>query len=165
MKKFAQRHTLFALAFAVMLSAAGAASAATSTGTMTFGGEVTYAPPPASCTISSPSVDATYVIPYGGVANYSKSTSVSVNCTSGTAFAVTAPAQMNSLNVGATTVAVALRDGSTSSNIATTPMNGTGTGAAQSIPLSLLFTAAGGGSLTTAHTGTVSGSVALTVTY
>jgi hypothetical protein len=165
MKKFAPNRILSAIAFAAMFGAAGAAAAATSTGTMTFGGEVTYAPPPASCTISSPSVDATYVIPYGGVASYSKSTSVSVNCTSGTAFAVSAPAQMNTLNVGATTVSVALRDAGSGTNIATTPSNGTGTGGAQSLALSLLFTANGGGSLTSAHTGTVSGTVALTVTY
>jgi ABC-type glycerol-3-phosphate transport system substrate-binding protein len=169
MKQFATKRFASAIALALMFGAAGMASAATTkTGNLTFTGTLTDAPPPASCNIvSAPSVDATYTIPNGGIASFIKSTSMTVNCTSGTNFSLTAPADLNPLARGADPAGLTAQvlAGFAQMNIATTPYAAAGTGANQVIAMNVVFKGKAGGMINTGETGAVSGSIVLSVAY
>jgi hypothetical protein len=168
LKQFATKRFASAITLAVMLGAAGMASAATQTGNLTFTGTLTDAPPPASCNIvSAPSVDATYTIPNGGIASFTKSTSMTVNCTSGTNFSLTAPADLNPLARGAdpTGMVAQVQAGGSNTNIGTTPYAAAGTGANQVIAMNVVFKGKAGGMINTGEAGAVSGSIVLSVAY
>ena len=164
MHKLALHHTLLALALALSFGAAGTATAATATGNMTMSGAITYAAPPASCTVSSPNVDVTYEVPYDSFTMLiTKNTSVSVTCTNGTSYSLATAASSNGISFGGNSlVASILNNGK---NIAMVPVSGVGNAAAQAIPLQVNLMNAGGETFRASTVGTVSGSIPLTVTY
>ena len=164
MHKFAFHRALLALALALPFGTAGTAAAATATGTLTLNGSVTYAPPPASCTVNSPNVDVTYEVPYQTtVYQISKTATVLINCTSGAAYSLKSAATSNLVSMGDTQLRAYVV--SASKNIYTFPISGTGNGAQQSIPLTVNFQTLESTSFNSTTVGAVSGSIALTLTY
>jgi hypothetical protein len=168
MKQFATKRFASAIALAMMFGIAGSASAATTTGNMTFTGTLTDAPPPASCNIvSAPSVDATYTVPAGGIASFQKPTSMTINCTNGTNYSLSAAADLNTLARGSdpSGMTAQILAGGSSTNIGVTPYAATGTGANEVLAMNVVFKGKSGGTLNSGETGAVSGSINLSVAY
>jgi hypothetical protein len=170
MKLFARKHNLTALAVLALLAVTGVAHASSTSGTLTVTGALSDAPTPAMCTIVSlPSVNATQAIPRQGPfpASYSKSASITVNCTASTPFSISAPSDWNSLRVDNQTGMFAVSITSNGASISSTPVAFVGTGADQVIPLSTVFAGWNGRAFDQYmfDRGPISGSVTLSVAY
>jgi hypothetical protein len=152
---------------ALLFGAAGFASAATSTKSINFTGTVTTSTPAATCGIvSAPTVDASYVIPVGGLPQYTKSTTVTVNCTTGVNFLLLSPTPSTSLSRGAdpsgATVTLEITPGT---NIGTTPYASVGTGANQVLPMNVIISGRNGANINSGDVGAISGAVPLNLLY
>jgi spore coat protein U-like protein len=160
--------TLAALAGAIALGFASPSEGATKTGNVAITGTMTNPPPPASCTVNSPYVDASFEIPYeSSPFSYSKTSSLSVNCTNTTPYSIRAASAQNVLSMGDDQLQVAvlyISNGSTK-NLYNTPATGTGNGTAKVLPLTLSISPLNGSPFAEETVGPVSGSIKLTVTY
>jgi type 1 fimbria pilin len=161
MKKIAIFATLIS---ALMLGSVNPAIAASATGGMAFNGALSYAPPPASCSVGSQYVDASFQTPYDSYTlQYTKALNLSVNCTNGIAYSVKPPAAANKLPLGDTFLNVGFTKAG--KNIYTYPVTGTGSGAPQAIALNANFSRWDSSPFDEDAVGTVSGAVTFEVTY
>jgi type 1 fimbria pilin len=158
------RKTLIALAASLLLGSSMAAHADTTTQNISLTG--TISPPSASCLFgSAPTINFNGTVPPVAASWVHANTSISLTCTSGTPYTLSAPIAWTPVTVGGVAAGVSLSDAG--NDLYYHPKSGTGTGAVQNIALHGILGGAAAWSSpdVTKHVGQVSGTVQLSVAY